>query len=210
MCTFPDGKYYVTVGANYYRYTDVTQTSPDPGYPYPIKGHFISADMGPKMEGFFDGFDSMCVFPNGYLYVTKGDQYARFSMASGGPIFDQGPIPLTSGWANLPAAFQSGFDSMNILPNGKLYITKGNLYLRYSDPSQSVADEGYPRAINGDSWGITPDAAQFLNGFNSMTTVGNLTYVTNGDQYIRYSDVDAFVIDTNPPYPLTLLEGWGV
>ena len=62
------------------------------------------------------------------------------------------PKPIAGNWGNLPAAFQTGFDSMCMLPNGKIYVTRGTQYVRYSDANASTVDAGYPQPISG-NWG---------------------------------------------------------
>ena len=96
--------------------------------------------------------------------------------------------------------FDYGFDSMQTLPNGRTYVTRGNLYIRYSDSSASTIDSGYPKLIKG-NWGNLPD--QFLAGFDTMITLSNgRTYVTKNSEYVRYSDSSASTVDSGYPLPL--------
>jgi hypothetical protein len=83
-----------------------------------------------------------------------------------------------------PDANAAEYDSMTILPNGQLTITSGDLYVRY--PSGSIRKASSPKPIAG-NWGDLPPA--FEAGFDSMATLPNgKTYVTSGNQYIRYSE----------------------
>ncbi|NOQ70767.1 MAG: hypothetical protein GQ574_02130 [Crocinitomix sp.] len=211
MCTLPNGATYVTVGPLYYRYSNIAQTSPDAGYPLTIKSHFISAGLT-GMEAFYEGFDSMCLFPNGKLYITKGGQYARFTWDGLHLTLEKGPLSIAERWPSLPLEFQSGIDTMSLLGNDKIYFTKGNQYVRYTHGPgvhDITMDPGYPQAISAASWGITAAYSDFLAGFDAVALASNgKTYVSKNGQYIRYSDIDAFVID--PGYPLTLQNGWGV
>jgi hypothetical protein len=97
------------------------------------------------------------------------------------------------------------FDAMATLPNGKIYVTFGGQYIRYSDASASIPDAGYPKPIAG-NWGNLP--AAFLTGFDAMATLPNgKTYVTKGGQYVRYSDPGANTVDAG--YPKPIAGNWG-
>ena len=147
-------------------------------------------------------FDSMALLGNGKVYVTKGNQYVRYSSA-GATKMDEGyPQSITGGnWGDLPPAFRSGFDSMALLDNDKVYVTKGDQYVRYADAEADEIAEGYPQPITEGSWGDLPPA--FRSGFDSMTLLGNgKVYVTKGNQYVRYSSAGATEIDEGYPQPI--------
>ncbi|MEM8933196.1 MAG: hemopexin repeat-containing protein [Acidobacteriota bacterium] len=147
MATLPNGKTYVTKGDQYARYSDDNATTVDPGYPVSIKGRW-----GNLPDAFNDGFDSMATLPNGKTYVTKGDQYVRYSDDDGTTIDPGYPRPIAGAWGDLPAAFNQGFDAMSTLPNGKTYVIKGDQYVRYSDDDGTTVDDGYPLPVKG-NWG---------------------------------------------------------
>lgn len=149
MATLPDGKTYITKGNQYIRYSDGSANIIDSSYPRPIKGNW-GKDLPSAFES---GFDSMATLPDGKTYITKGNQYIRYSDASANSIDASYPRPIKGNWGKeLPTAFESGFDSMAALPNGKTYITKGSQYIRYSDASANSLDAGYPKPITG-NWG---------------------------------------------------------
>ena len=52
-----------------------------------------------------------------------------------------------------PAMAECSFDSMALLGNGKVYVTKGNQYVRFSGAGSTKMDEGYPQPITGGNWG---------------------------------------------------------
>ena len=153
-------------------------------------------------------FDSMALLGNGKVYVTKGNEYVRYSSA-GATEMDEGyPQLITGGnWGDLPPAFRSGFDSMALLDNDKVYVTKGDQYIRYADAEATKIDEGYPQPITEGSWGDLPPV--FSSGFDSMALLGNgKVYVTKGDQYVRYSGAGATEMDEG--YPQLISGGnWG-
>lgn len=199
MATLPNGKTYATFGARYVRYSDAGANTVDEGYPKPILGNW-----GLLPPAFATGFDSMATLPDGKTYITRGNQYVRYSDGGANVVDPTYPRRIAGNWGKIPAAFESGFDSMATLPNGKTYITRGGQYLRYSDASANKVDPGYPKPIAG-NWGNIP--AAFASGFDSMVTLPNgKTYVTRGDQYIRYSDPGANIVDAG--YPKSIAGNW--
>ncbi len=147
MAVLPNGKTYVTKGNEYVRYSDSNASTVDPGYPLPIEGNW-----GDLPDSFKSGFDSMTVMPNGKIYVTKGNEYVRYSDDNASTVDPGYPLPIEGNWGDLPDSFNCGFDSMTVMPNGKIYVTKGNEYVRYSDDNASTVDSGYPLPIEG-NWG---------------------------------------------------------
>ncbi len=101
----------------------------------------------------------MTQFPNGKTYVTKGPLYARYSDEDLYEVDAGYPKRLDSGeWGDLPENFKSGFDAMEVILNGKLYVVKGTEYIRYSNPSSLQVDAGYPLPIRG-NWGNVPQSS---------------------------------------------------
>lgn len=156
-------------------------------------------------ENFIDGMDSVNVLPNNKTYATSGGKYVRYSDDDATKIDPGYPALFGTNWGELPSNFVPGFDSMATLPNKKTYVTKGGEYIRYSDENANVIDPGYPAPF-GTNWGDLP--AAFRDGFDAMATLPNgKTYVLKNDQYIRYSDENANVID--PTYPRSIKGNWG-
>lgn len=201
MNTLPNGKTYATFGNQYVRYSDPGFNQVDAGYPKPIAGNW-----GSNMPAeFLNGFDSMATLPNGKTYVTKGSQYICYSDENASNVDTGYPRQIKGNWGNIPKAFESGFDSMATLPDGKIYITKGNQYIRYSDKIANNVDAGYPRQIKG-NWGNIPKS--FESGFDSMAALPNgKIYIMRSGQYIRYSDPSGNTVDPN--YPRPILGNWG-
>ena len=195
MTLWTNGKYYVTRGNIYLRYSDTSASKIDDGYPLLIYGNW-----GSLPDEFNAGFDSMTSLLNGRDYVTKGSSYMGYSSAG-----SYGPYPLQGNWGSLPDDFAAGFDSMTVFPNDKTYVTKGNQYIRYSDPAASQIDPGYPAALSSGAWGDLPPS--FAEGFDSMGTLGNKkTYVTKNKEYIRYTGSGTAI---DPGYPLPIKGNWG-
>lgn len=143
-------------------------------------------------------YDSMAILPNGKFYATIGSQYIRASFPN--LTIDPGyPKPIQGNWGPLPASFNAGFDSMTVLPNGSLYVTKGGYYVKYTDAYGTKIAPGYPKPIAG-NWGNLP--TQFNSGFDAMESFGGKTYVTQQNLFVRYSDKTASRVD--PGYPKLL------
>lgn len=152
MSVWFDGKKtYVTKGGQCIRYSDSYGTVVDPDYPQPINARF-----GNVPAAFAEGFDSMAVLGNGKAYVTKGGKYIRYENGASQPSTTS-PRSIAGSWGNLDDQFKAKFDSIMILPNGKLYVSSGKNYIRYKDTSGNVVDSGYPKPIEG-NWGTAPDS----------------------------------------------------
>lgn len=188
ITTLPNGKIYITKGDEYVRYDDKNGDVIAKGYPKKLQGNW-----GDLPESFQSGFDSMAVLPNKHTYVTRGDQYIRYSDSSANKIEDGYPKPIKGNWGDLPPYFEKGFDAMATLPNGKIYVFKGSQYVRYSDKSASKVDEGYPKPIK-DNWGDV--AGIFTPGINAASSLPNgKTYLFSGKYYQRYADKDGNKLD---------------
>ena len=197
IARLPNGRTYITKGNVYIRYSDRSASTIDSGYPALIKGNW-----GALPDVFVQGFDSMSTLRNGKTYVTKGGQYVRYSDSSASTVDSGYPLPIQGLWGATPASFNAGFDAMTVLPNDKLYVFKGNQYIRYSDAWGSIVDWGYPAQLQG-NWGSLD--ADFTSGFD---TIGNgKTYATRGKKYIRYSDSWASQVDSG--YPIPIKGNWG-
>ena len=136
------------------------------------------------MNIFDYGFDSIERLRNGHTYVTRGNVYICYSDNSGDTVDSGYPSLITTdNWGNLPDRFLAGFDSMVTLRNGKVYVTKGNEYVRYADGSATTIDSGYPLPLQG-FWSNTLPA-KFTQGFDAMAVLPNgRTYVFKDNQYI--------------------------
>jgi hypothetical protein len=196
----PNGKTYVTLGPLYLRYSDADASTVDPGYPLPIRGNW-----GRIPEEFLRGFDTIGTLPNGKTYVTRGAQYIRYSDSDASKVDAGYPKPIKENWGNIPDNFSDGFNTLFVLPNGKIYATKGPEYVRWSDADASKVDPNYPKKLQG-NWDNLPDP--FDEGWDCAVVLKNAkTYVTKGTKYIRYSDASASKIDAG--YPRAIEGAWG-
>jgi hypothetical protein len=147
MATLPNGKTYVTKGQKYVRYSDEDAMIIDEGYPANLDGGW-----GNLPAAFQKKFDAMATLPNGKTYVLNGSQYIRYSDKDAMKIDEGYPRAMKGNWGELPSSWYEGVDALGVI-NRKTYLFKGSEYVRYSDPSANVIDEGYPKPIEG-HWGF--------------------------------------------------------
>jgi hypothetical protein len=131
----------------------------------------------------------------GKAYAFNGATYVRYDQPSDKVDRDYrppdgAPFTVAGNWAGLPTSWQSGFDTAVNWGNGKLYVFRGDSYLRY-DITADSADPGYPRPIAGNWPGLF---AQDLTA--AVYPGGQYAYFFRGNDYQRY-DVDADGVDVS-------------
>ena len=107
-------------------------------------------------------------------------------------------------WPGMPLDFYKGPDAALMREdNGRIYFFKGTKYVRYSNVSAGV-DEGYPREISA-GWKGMP--ASFNSGIDAaLWRMSNgKIYFFKGNQYVRFSDVDAGM---DAGYPKPIASNW--
>lgn len=177
-------KVYLFKGNEYARLTDTTM---DAGYPQSIAGNWQNLPAS-----FTSGIDAaVWRKSNNRIYLFKGSQYARLT----GTTMDAGyPNPIAGNWAGLPAAFQQGIDAVVWREsNDKIYMFKGNQYVRFTD---TTMDAGYPQPIAG-NWKGLP--ASFTNGISAALTHRGKKkiYLFDGAEYVAMSDGVACLMVSN-------------
>lgn len=183
------GKVYFFKGNDYIRY-DWASDRADAGYPQNIAQNWHNLPAG-----FTGGFDATVNGRGpfaGKAYFFKGDRYIRYDWAS--DRADPGyPASIAANWHNLPAGFSDNFQAMlngNGPFAGKLYIFKGDFYIRY-DWSQDRCDPGYPLKV-ADLWSCMP--ASFTSNFEAAVEGdlqwSNRGYFFKGTDYVRYNWAD--------------------
>ena len=200
VAKLPDGKVYATKGNFYLRYTNGSVSKIDTHHPKLIRGHW-----GALPDAFTAGFDSMATLRDGKVYVTKGGEYVRYSDSTASTVDNGYPKSIQGNWGTVPSSFSNGFDSMTVLPNNKLIVTKGDQYIRYSGTTTSKVDAGFPKLLQTKFGNLH---AKFAAGFDSLAQLENgKTYATKGNKYIRYSDQHTSIVDAG--YPLHIKGRWG-
>ncbi len=107
-------------------------------------------------------------------------------------------------WPGMPANFYNGIDAAVVREdNGKLYLFKGNQYVRFTSVSAGV-DPGYPRAIEGNWPGLPAAFTQSIDAALWRQSNGKL-YLFKGSQYVRISNVSAGI---DPGYPRAIEGNW--
>lgn len=141
--------------------------------------------MGTKVH-FFSG--------NRCVSFDRGQDRAFFS-------FDEAPsTAITNRWSGLAeAGFATDIDAAVNWGNGKLFLFKGPMYVRFDILSRSV-DAGYPLPIGAQWPGMT--AAGFDSGLDAAVNWGNgKAFFFKGDRYVRY-DIAADKVDDGYPLPI--------
>jgi Hemopexin len=183
----PSGIMYFFRGTEYMRH-DANTGQTAAGYPKPIAGNW----PGFAEAGFGDNIDAAVAWPNGKVYVFKGDSYLRYDIASN--TTDPGyPRQISSAWEGV---FDKDIDAVVVWPNGKAYFFRDTEYVRF-DIAANRADEGYPRTIDG-AW-----AGVFVNEIDSaMILPDGGAYFTSGDWFVRY-DIGLDRADDGYPLPIS-------
>lgn len=207
---------YLLSEDQYIRYSGPDYRWIDKGYPKLIENHLTaelssgstinlvldSGNFASDLDAAFWGIDSC-------LYLFKGMQSLRIKQEDGSIL--EGSI---SQWSAINNAFDdqenTPIDAAFVAPNGNLYVFKEGKYLKYSDPSREQMDEGYPKSIK-DNWGNLPP--DFENGgeYGNLFIDGGFvfegrTYLTRGEEYVRYSDDQYRTMDAI--YPQQFSDRW--
>lgn len=84
-----------------------------------------------------------------------------------------------------------------ITHNSKTYLTKGPIYIRYSDTDAKILDYGYPKLIYS-NWG-PPSKRKQCSGFSTILTISgdNKIYITKDKKYWWFNSEG----DNNPVGP---------
>ncbi|MFI7704663.1 hemopexin repeat-containing protein [Nonomuraea sp. NPDC049480] len=168
---------YLFSGDQYVRYSGADYTVADEGYPRPIAALSGEPGLTPALpEEFGHGLDAAFRTLDGRLYLFKGGNYLE-----GGVV-----RPLTGQWGRIRNEFAAGgaIDAAFVSPAGELYAFRGDQYLRYRPGVPDLVEEGYPRTIK-DDWGDLPKV--FEEGVDGAFVLRGRTYLTKGEQYVRYS-----------------------
>lgn len=189
-----NNKVYLFSGGWYVRYSNINDGI-DEGYPKKISGNW--ADLP---ADFASGIDAALYrSSNNKLYFFKGNKYVRLT----GSTMDSGyPKSIAGNWSGLPANFQQGIDAALLRKsNGKIYLFKGNQYVRLTD---TAVDPGYPKPIAG-NWPGLPNT--FTSGIDAalMRSDTNQIYFFRGRKYVRYSNVAEGI---DPGYPKWINKNW--
>jgi hypothetical protein len=90
------------------------------------------------------GLDAAFVAPSGELYAFAGGQYVRYSAGVPDTVDEGFPRLIRDAWEELPAPFQDGIDTAFTL-DGRVYLGRGEEYVRYDGDRPATVDRGYPQ-----------------------------------------------------------------
>ncbi|MGW1267403.1 hemopexin repeat-containing protein [Streptomyces sp. NPDC002491] len=154
---------------------------------------------GLKVTTHWDGLtrspDAFAWWGAGKAYAFNGPTYVRYDHDADKVDReyrppDGAPFDIAGNWRDLPASWHAGIDAATNWGNGKLYLFKGDAYLRY-DITADRADPGYPRPIAGNWPGV------FTQNLTAVAYPGGQhAYFFRGDEYQRF-DVDADHVDAH-------------
>ncbi|OJH33892.1 hemopexin repeat-containing protein [Cystobacter ferrugineus] len=96
--------------------------------------------------------DAAFVDPTGKTYMFGGDQFVRYSGASYDFVDEGYPLAIGQRWGNLPEDFRGGIDAVLSFKSPadnvqRLYLFKGDSYVRYSTSDYTQVDVGYPKRL---------------------------------------------------------------
>ncbi|MEU7296438.1 hemopexin repeat-containing protein [Streptomyces exfoliatus] len=189
--SWPNDKTYLFHDDDTYdRYDSVTGVREDSGLP-------IS-----RWPGLPRSPDAFVWWGAGKAYAFTGSTYLRYDAPSDRvdpeylPPHD--PFTVEGGWPGLPTGsgggpdWRTGVDAAVNWGNGKVYLFKGDSYVRYDITADRV-DPGYPRPIAGNWTGLFPDGVDA-----AAHPGGRFVYFFRGGQFQRF-DVDADRVDASGP-----------
>src|SRR4029077_4111358 len=102
-------------------------------------------------------------WPNGHVYLFKGDQYARYNQTL--KAVDQDNHRCEGFW---PTVWPKGIDAAVAWNDGTIRFGRGGYYMSYSILGDEV-NEGYPRAMKRIGWKHFP----WVDGFDTAAVWNN-------------------------------------
>lgn len=154
------------------------------------------------MLSFDDGhWDSLANLRGDTLHATKGGFILRFRPIGRGKYAADERKLLSDVFYDLPGDFRFGIDSMSRLPDGRIYLFKGDRYAVYNHMNKPP--------VNGQSGSIT--ALLGANGPKRIDTIcryqNGKVFVTAGSEVWRYTRMSGqFHLDAD--YPRALTREW--
>ncbi len=133
-------------------------------------------------------------------YFTRAGSYARYDVEA--DAVDAGyPKPLTGGYPKIGGTgFEQGIDTAVDLGTGKLYLFRGDTYLRVDNQTNTVDHQD--TIANG--WGGLADAG-FSDSLDAAVNYGNGTvFFFRGDSYAAYDIAQ----DAVTGGPLSIGDDW--
>ena len=102
-----------------------------------------------------DALDAAFVAPTGELYAFRSGHYVRYQPGRLDFVEPGYPRTVKDDWGDLPAEFEAGPDGAFVF-EGRTYLTKGDRYVRYSQPRYHAVDRTFPQDFRH-RWSNTAD-----------------------------------------------------
>lgn len=98
-----------------------------------------------------NSLDAGFVAPDGKTYLFSGDQFYRYSSSNYSAVDEGYPKRIKGNWGNLPDSFCEKIDAaftFKVEGIDRLYLFRGNYYVRYSGGNFAQIDPGYPKELD--------------------------------------------------------------
>ena len=172
-----------------------------------IKEAFQQLDIDSNWPGFPSSFgqDIDAAFwadKNNRVYFFKGNQYLRVNPNNNWEVDPGYPKNIAGNWSGFPASFTNGIDAIvGNDKNNRVYVFKGNEYIRINPLNGWNVDPGYPKPIAG-NWSGFP--ADFAAGVDAavFTKVNKKIYFFKGNEYIKVDPHNGFKVAAGYPKPI--------
>lgn len=195
-----NGATYLFCGDQYVRYSGTNYTYVDEGYPRLTRSNWNTLEgLGNIPTGLPLPITAVVVgqapgATTDDIYFFGGAQYANTT----GTLAE-----IKTGWARVRNNIQQNgvVDAAMVDASGKMFLFSGDQYCRYTSPTQTFADETYPRTISG-SWpqeGLGYSLpSSFVSGISaSLRTDDNKIYFFSGPNYTRADIAQTGTLGTN-------------
>lgn len=190
-------KVYILKGGSYLRY-DTAADKADEGYPKEMTGGWSGLDG----TGFESDVDSVVDLGKGKAYLFKVDQYLRLDQGSN--AVDGEATAIAAGWGGLgEIGFADGIDAAINRGDGKLFLFRGDSYVRYDIASDRV-DADYPLSI-AEQWHGLGEIGFGSDLDAAVAWPNGKVYFFKGDQYVSYDLASDRAEDGNPR---SIADGW--
>lgn len=138
---------------------------------------------------------------NTTAYFMFGSTYVKYDMIAD-HMDDFYPLPIAGNWKDWPSAWNSGVDAITDYNSTKLFMFRGNQYLRYDKVADKV-DADYPRTLPG-GWRNWPSTWTYVDAAIKWPTNDKI-YMFRGSEYIRLTGV---TVDQGYNPPKRIADNW--
>jgi hypothetical protein len=158
-------------------------------------------------KSFYKGPDTALMnMASSKIYFFRGSEYYRINPANGWKPDADYPKPIAGNWPGLDAGFTSNLDAaLWAEANNKIYMFKGDEYVRIDPNNGWQMDANYPKPIAG-NWPGFP--AEFANGVDAAlwSKPNNRIYFFKGTEYIRVNPAAGWAVEAD--YPKQIVDHW--